>query len=89
MALSAGERQRIVLARALLRSPSVLILDEPTSALDGETEQRVAGRLRATLPDATIIVITHKPVLAQLADMVVTLADGRAQVEQRGALIDA
>ncbi|MDT7534970.1 ABC transporter ATP-binding protein [Sphingobium sp. SA2] len=89
MALSAGERQRIVLARALLRSPSILILDEPTSALDGETEQLIAGRLRGALPDATIIIITHKPAMARMADMVVTLADGHARVEQRGEMVDA
>lgn len=89
MALSAGERQRIVLARALLRSPSILILDEPTSALDGETEQLIAGRLRGALPDATIIIITHKPVMARMADMVVTLADGHARVEQRSEMVDA
>ena len=89
MALSAGERQRIVLARALLRSPSILILDEPTSALDGETEQLIAGRLRGALPDATIIIITHKPAMARMADMVVTLADGHARVEHRGELVDA
>ncbi|GBH32439.1 ABC transporter ATP-binding protein [Sphingobium xenophagum] len=89
MALSAGERQRIVLARALLRSPSILILDEPTSALDGETEQLIAGRLRGVLPDATIIIITHKPAMAQLADMIVTLTDGRARVERRGEPVHA
>lgn len=85
LALSAGERQRVVLARALLRSPSVLILDEPTSALDGDTERLVAGRLRAALPDATIIVITHKPALARLADSVVTLEEGRARTTRQAA----
>jgi len=78
LALSAGERQRVAIARALLRSPSVLILDEPTSALDGETEQLVARGLRRALPDATIVVITHKPALAEMADLVITLKDGRA-----------
>ena len=82
LALSAGERQRVALARALLRRPSVLILDEPTSALDGETEQLVARGLREALPDATIVVITHKPALAQMADMVVTLQDGRATMRR-------
>jgi ATP-binding cassette subfamily B protein len=82
LALSAGERQRVALARALLRKPSVLILDEPTSALDGETERLVAGGLRQALPDATIVVITHKPALAQMADVVVTLGDGRASVRR-------
>jgi ATP-binding cassette subfamily B protein len=82
-ALSAGERQRIVLARALLRKPGILILDEPTSALDGDTEALIAGRLRGALPDATIIVITHKPALADMADHVIRLEDGRATMTAR------
>lgn len=85
LALSAGERQRVALARALLRRPSVLILDEPTSALDSETEQLVAQGLRQALPDATLVVITHKPALAQMADMVITLEEGRATVAQAAA----
>jgi ATP-binding cassette subfamily B protein len=85
LALSAGERQRIVIARALLRRPSVLILDEPTSALDGDTEALVADRLRVALPDATIILITHKPALARIADKVVTISDGQALVEPQPA----
>lgn len=89
MALSAGERQRVVLARALLRQPSILILDEPTSALDGDTEQLVAGRLRDALPRATIIVITHKPALARMADHIVTLEQGRAQMTVRAEPVDA
>ena len=80
MALSAGERQRIALARALLRDPSVLIQDEPTAALDEGTEQRVADGLRAALPQATIVVITHKPALARRADLIVTLDHGHATV---------
>jgi ATP-binding cassette subfamily B protein len=91
LALSAGERQRIALARALLRCPSVLILDEPTAALDAETESRVAAGLRAALPDATLIVITHKPALADKADMVVTIVDGRIVMTRATApvLLDA
>lgn len=76
LALSAGERQRVALARALLRQPSALILDEPTAALDGETEALIAASLRRALPKATLIVITHKPALAAMADITVTLRDG-------------
>ncbi len=79
LALSAGERQRIALARVLLRRPDVLILDEPTSALDPETEQRIVLALRAALPEATIIAITHRPALAEVAEMVVTIEEGRAR----------
>ena len=83
LALSAGERQRIALARVLLRRPDVLILDEPTSALDPQTEQDVVLGLRAALPDATIIAITHRPALADIAEMVVTIDQGRAHVTSR------
>ncbi|WP_408590242.1 ABC transporter ATP-binding protein [Novosphingobium sp.] len=80
LSLSAGERQRIALARALLRRPSVLVLDEPTAALDAETERRVGEGLRRMLPDATLVIITHRPALAEAADMVVTLRDGKASL---------
>ncbi|WP_230291416.1 ABC transporter ATP-binding protein [Croceicoccus sp. Ery5] len=88
LALSAGERHRVAVARALLRKPSVLILDEPTAALDTETERLVALGLREALPKATIIVITHKPALADLADMVVTLNDGKIAVTRGAQLVD-
>lgn len=78
LALSAGERQRIALARALLRRPSVLVLDEPTSALDPETEAVIVRHLRESLRNCTIIVITHRMALAEIADQVVTLRDGKA-----------
>jgi ATP-binding cassette subfamily B protein len=85
LALSAGERQRIALARALLRSPSVLILDEPTSALDPETERIVAQNLRQSLRGRTVIVITHRPALAEIADTVLQLKDGKIASEMARA----
>ncbi|MFN3458649.1 MAG: ATP-binding cassette domain-containing protein, partial [Novosphingobium sp.] len=81
LALSAGERHRIAIARALLRQPDVLILDEPTAALDEETERVVAQGLRRALPHATLIVITHKPALAEMADHVIRLENGKARME--------
>jgi len=82
LALSAGERQRIALARAFLRRPSVLILDEPTSALDADTERLIARSLREALPTATIVVITHKPALAEVADFVISMRDGEARISR-------
>jgi ATP-binding cassette subfamily B protein len=87
--LSAGERQRVALARALLRKPSVLILDEPTSALDGEMEKLIADNLRTAVPGATFIVITHRPALAEVADFVITLQDGKAQMTASGHVFNS
>ena len=80
-ALSVGERQRVALARALLRKPSVLILDEPTSALDSETERLIATNLRSEMRGGTLIVITHRPALAELADSIITIQGGRAELQ--------
>ncbi len=70
---SAGERQRLALARALLADPKVLVLDEPTSALDEENERAIAETLSTALAGRTAIVITHRPSLARIAHQVVTL----------------
>jgi ATP-binding cassette, subfamily B, bacterial len=75
--ISAGERQRIALARALLRNPSILILDEPTAALDPNSEAAVARALAKTLRDRTVILITHRISLVEIADLTVVLDGGR------------
>lgn len=72
LSVSAGERQRLALARTLLRNPSVLILDEPTSALDADTEAALVRSIRTRLPEATILIITHRRELATIADHVAT-----------------
>ena len=77
--LSVGERQRIALARALLRNPSVLILDEPTSALDPASEAAVTGEWLQVLRGRTIILITHRMSLVEMADLVVVIEDGRVR----------
>jgi ATP-binding cassette subfamily B protein len=76
LTLSVGERQRIALARALLRDPRILILDEPTSALDPAAEAAVTSELMNVLRGRTSILITHRMSLAELADMVVVLEGG-------------
>lgn len=82
-ALSAGERQRLALARALLTDPSVLVLDEPTAALDPESEQQVAEGFGKVMRGRTTVVITHRAALARRADRVAVL-DG-ARVVEHGA----
>ncbi len=86
LALSAGERQRIAIARALLRRPKVLVLDEPTSALDADTETIVARNLREHLRGSTVIVITHRPALAEIADQIINLREGKVWIESLSAL---
>jgi len=71
--LSAGERQRIALARALLANPRVLILDEPTSALDEANERAIAETLVRVAAGRTAIVITHRASLAQIAHQTISL----------------
>ena len=77
LALSAGERQRIAIARALLRRPSVLILDEPTAALDAGTESELSVLLAQRMQGRTMIVITHRTALLSIAHQVILLKDGK------------
>jgi ABC-type multidrug transport system fused ATPase/permease subunit len=73
---SGGQRQRLVLARALLTQADVVILIEPTSAVDAHTEQRIAERLRAARRDATTAVVTTSPLLLETTDEVFLLEHG-------------
>jgi ATP-binding cassette, subfamily B, bacterial len=75
--ISAGERQRIALARALLRKPAILVMDEPTAALDPALEAAVSGAFTRTLRDRTTILITHRMSLVEMADVVVVIDDGQ------------
>ncbi len=71
--LSAGERQRMALARALLMNPKVLVLDEPTSALDEANEYAIAETLASALSGRTVILITHRTSLARIAHQTIVL----------------
>ena len=71
--LSAGERQRIALARAFLRDSPLLLLDEPTAHLDGHTEAAVLGAVRRLMVGRTVVMAAHRPSLLALADRVVSL----------------
>ncbi|MCC3373333.1 ABC transporter ATP-binding protein [Cohnella sp. REN36] len=74
--LSQGQKQRIAIARAILRKPSILILDEPTSALDVETEALFQATLSQWAGDATKIIIAHRLSTIRDADYVAFLEDG-------------
>lgn len=74
---SGGERQRISIARCLARESDVIILDEATSALDPRTEERLVADLREFLARKTLIAITHRPRLAEQADRIFVMAEGR------------
>jgi ABC-type multidrug transport system fused ATPase/permease subunit len=73
---SGGQRQRMVLARALLADPEVLILVEPTSAVDAHTEARIAERLHDVRAGRTTVVVTASPLVLDRADLVAFVADG-------------
>jgi ATP-binding cassette subfamily C protein len=75
--LSGGERQRIVLARALLRKPSLLILDEATSALDWQNQSLIAKSIDALRGSMTVLTIAHRPSMIAFADWVVAIENGR------------
>lgn len=77
MRFSGGERQRLRLARALLRRPRLLVLDEATSALDLAAEAEVLRAVLAARDGATVLMVSHRPATLRLAEHVIVLEDGR------------
>ncbi|MFI8421966.1 thiol reductant ABC exporter subunit CydD [Streptomyces sp. NPDC085479] len=71
--LSAGQRQRLALARAFLADRPLLLLDEPTAALDGETEAGIVDAVRRLAVGRTVLLVVHRPALLAVADRVVTI----------------
>ncbi len=77
MNLSGGQRQRLALARAVIATPTILILDDPLSALDVHTESLVEEALRPMLATRTALVVVHRPSTIALADRAALLDEGR------------
>jgi ATP-binding cassette subfamily C protein LapB len=75
--LSGGQRQGVAIARAVLNSPSILLMDEPTSAMDFSTENNFIKKVGSYAEGKTLILITHKMSLLQLATRVIVLDQGR------------
>lgn len=86
--LSAGERQRVAVARAFLADPAVLVFDEATGALDPASETRVLEGYAALMRGRTTVLITHRPELARRAERVAVIRDGRVAQEGRPADLD-
>lgn len=83
--LSGGQRQRIALARALVTSPTLLVLDEATAALDPETEAEICNTLGSLPDDVTILAISHQQGMRQVADEAYRMIDGRLVAVQAAA----
>lgn len=87
--LSGGQRQRIAIARAVLSNAPILVLDEATSAVDMELEQRILSNLVSMGRQRTIFGITHRLTLADMADRILVLREGKLVEEGTGAELAA
>ncbi|MCX4824305.1 thiol reductant ABC exporter subunit CydD [Streptomyces sp. NBC_01142] len=87
--LSAGQRQRLALARAFLADRPLLLLDEPTAALDGETEAGVVEAVRRLAEGRTVLLVVHRPALLAVADRVVALEPAAAPLRGTGTAAGA
>src|SRR5690606_30927955 len=80
--LSGGEKQRVAIARTILKAPPILMLDEATSALDTQTEQEIQAALDIVSQGRTTLVIAHRLSTVISADEIIVLQDG--QIAERG-----
>ncbi|MDF0604403.1 type I secretion system permease/ATPase [Neisseriaceae bacterium TC5R-5] len=81
LGLSGGQRQALLLARTLIRQPSVLLLDEPTAWLDEVAEHQLIERLDKWLAHRTLVVATHRPAVLQWVERVIVLHEGQVVMD--------
>ena len=90
MLLSGGQRQTVLLARALLLEPPILILDEPTSHMDNSSEDQLRQRLHGWVQGKTLLLVTHRTSMLSLVDRLVVLDNGKVVADgPKDAVIDA
>ena len=77
MNVSGGQKQRLCIARAILKKPKVLILDDSTSAVDTATDAKIRAAFRTQLSDTTKLIIAQRIVSVMDADLIVVMDDGR------------
>ena len=75
--LSAGMRQTIAIARALISKPNILLMDEPTASMDNATEAQLVDRLQKATKDKTAIFVTHRGAMLKMANKVILMEKGR------------
>lgn len=86
--LSGGEQQRVAIARALANNPRLVLADEPTGNLDSKTGRLIYELLKQIAAERTVVVVTHAEPLAELADLVLHISDGRLAKPGPSALND-
>lgn len=75
--LSGGQRQLVALARCLITRPRILLLDEPTSSMDAQSEMQFLRQLQRACGDCTLVMVTHRPALLEMAQRLVVVDAGR------------
>lgn len=84
--LSGGEQQRVSIARAVVKKPTILLCDEPTGALDSDTGVQILKLLKAqTDKDTTVIIVTHNALIAEIADRVIHLKNGQIETNRKNS----
>lgn len=87
--LSGGERQRVAIARALVNHPSIILADEPTGALDSKTGDIILNLLKEIhkKENVTLVMVTHEPYVANMADRIITVLDGKIKKDKTNNII--